>query len=100
MEYENTPAESDPKRPSVSEINEVFAQDLDAQKFSDDLVFDFPEGGRRAWMAVAGAFLCLFVGGVVCPTEHILLTGRRADRKLHDRNTVSVSSLLTTQLTS
>ncbi|TVY58580.1 Fujikurins efflux protein [Lachnellula cervina] len=64
MEYENTPAESDPKRPSVSEINEVFAQDLDAQKFSDDLVFDFPEGGRRAWMAVAGAFLCLFVGGV------------------------------------
>lgn len=58
--------DSYPKRTEISHLEEVPAEKLDLHKARDTQVSNFPEGGTRAWMAVAGAFLCLFAGGVVC----------------------------------
>jgi hypothetical protein len=65
MSHTIEPTEIDTKKTDSSHIETVATEDLDL-KTGDPLVSDFPEGGYRAWMAVAGAFLCLFVGGVVC----------------------------------
>jgi hypothetical protein len=43
--------------------SKVMIENIDERH--DPLVQEFPEGGFRAWAAVAGACLCLFVGGVV-----------------------------------
>jgi hypothetical protein len=58
--------EVDTKKTDSWHIERVLTEELGLNKAGDPLVSDFPEGGYRAWMAVAGAFLCLFVGGVVC----------------------------------
>jgi hypothetical protein len=73
MSYTIEPTEIDTKKTDSSHIERVATEDLGLNKAGDPLVSDFPEGGYRAWMAVAGAFMCLFVGGVVCLPESILL---------------------------
>lgn len=81
------PTEIDAKKTDSSHIERVATEDLGLNKTGDPLVSDFPEGGYRAWMAVAGAFLCLFVGGVVCIPEgiisqHVELTGVSSFRNI------------------
>ncbi|KAJ2897611.1 uncharacterized protein MKZ38_004536 [Zalerion maritima] len=39
-------------------------KDKPDQEWHDPIVHEFPDGGFRAWAAVLGASLCLFVGGV------------------------------------
>ncbi|CZR55561.1 uncharacterized protein PAC_05449 [Phialocephala subalpina] len=55
-----------PAKGRGAQVEEVENANMDEFKgqSQDPMILDFPEGGTRAWMAVAGAFLCLFVGGV------------------------------------
>ena len=60
---------NDSKRLDVAHVEAIENSDTYAETGvrHDPIVQDFPEGGFRAWAAVVGAALCLFVGGVVSP---------------------------------
>jgi hypothetical protein len=102
MSHTIEPTEIDTKKPDSSHIERVATEDLGLgfNKTGDPLVSDFPEGGYRAWMAVAGAFLCLFVGGVVCLPEGILSQHVELTSVSSFRNIALGFSLHTTPLTS
>jgi len=89
-----------PNKIEISHFEEVATEDVDYVKTHDTLISGFPEGGSRAWLAVAGAFLCLFVGGVVCLSETVQLKDVKLTRSSCTRNTVLVFSSRTTPLTS